>query len=280
MYRLDLGGDSIVRMTESTEGSAHARNGAWGSVEDWVGRVSAFNSDPDAPNQGEVEITAPAPCGVVRYHVEFTSELHLSSISDACAERVAILTRSPWSWVASDVASGQSQHSYSFSEPFHFLPPSNVGAKQVTSTGDLRFNGGPYWSVWLFDDVPVMVDVCDPSNGRLADVPTTPEAVGSWLRSSSRLTVSDEAAITVDGRPGLRFDTEASEACKDFGGLCLECGSGPREGAFQVGYRLYAIPTGDDTIIAVVASDPALESLEDSAEFAEGLVQTMTFDDQ
>ena len=284
MYRLDFAGPSLVRIHDAADGTAHARTGVWGSVEDWVGRAGAFvptesGSSIDGSGDGEFEIFAPAPCGNARYRVDSSSlELRLSAISDSCPERVAILTRSAWSWVAADVVGGQRQHSFLFSEPFHFVPASNVGAKQVVSDGDLRFNAGPYWSIWLFDDVPVMVDVCDPSMGRLTDVPATPVAVGAWLRSSSRLTVANQTALMVDGRPALRFDTEASEACEGFGGLCAECGSGPREGAFQIGFLLYAIDTGDDTIIAVVQSEPAVEELEHAEAFAEGMARTMTFD--
>jgi len=281
LYRLDLRGDSVVRIQEPLEGTAHARNGVWGSVEDWVGRISEFVAIGDALDstaQGEAELTivAPAPCGSARYRLEHgPSELRLFAISDGCPERVAILTRTVWARVPAEVTAGRLQHSFDFSEPFQFTPARDAGAMQVVSSGDLRFNGGPYWSVWLFDDVPVMVDVCDPAKGRLDDVPATTEAVGAWLRSSSRLAVSNETPMTADGRAAIRFDTEPSEACESFGGLCDACDPGPREGAFRIGHRIYAIPTGDDTIIAVVEVD----GIDPNADaFAEGLVTTMTFD--
>jgi hypothetical protein len=166
--------------------------------------------------------------------------------------------------------------SWSFTEPFHVvMPDSPPGAMPWFGPRSLRF-GNVYWDVWLIDDQPVQADVCDPSKGRLADVPATPEAVGEWLRSSSRLAVSEPIELTVDGQTALRFDTEPTDGCDDASQMCLACPGRPHEGLFLVGFRVYAIPTGDDTIIAVVNSDPG--SLEDARGFGDDLVRSLDFD--
>jgi hypothetical protein len=149
------------------------------------------------------------------------------------------------------------------------------GAMPWISPGSLRI-GNVYWDIWFIDDQPVQVDVCDPSKGRLADVPATPEVVGEWLRSGSQLTVSEPIELNVDGRTALRFDTEPSVGCDSASQLCLACASGPLEGSFQVGFRVYAIPTGGDTIIAVVESDEG--GREEALLAADELVRSLTFD--
>ncbi len=128
--------------------------------------------------------------------------------------------------------------------------------------------GHPYWRTWFIDDQSVYADVCDPSKGTLADVPATPEAVGEWLRSSSGTTVSPPVELVVDGRTALRFDIVQSEACVR--------GTDPESpDVFSIdGFRVYAIPTGDDTILFTAWTDGG----SDIASGADELVRSMTFD--
>ena len=305
MYVVDLTATAIVRLESSNSGEgAHSATGVWGSAAEWVGRAIAFT--PTGPGVGELIIRSPGSCGDGRYVLRANvgegqsdapsarpasapsgnstlrapevlrwDQVYFTRLEDACSERVAILTGGPWQHRATELVVGERYDSWFFTEPFQFAAPgAAAGAMPWISPSSLRI-GNVYWGIWFIDDEPVQLDVCDPSKGRLADVPATPEAVGEWLRSASRLTISEPIELTVDGRTALRFDTQPSVACDGGSQLCQVCDSGPLEGSFQVGFRVYAIPTGDDTIIAVVGSDGPIGQAD---VLADEIVRSMTFD--
>lgn len=121
--------------------------------------------------------------------------------------------------------------------------------------------------MYFYDDVPVPRDLYNSGDGVLPDVPETPEAVDVWLRSSSLRVVPSATTITVDGRTALRYDGLTSTGCSRYM---------PLPDNVYIGFRIYAIPTGDDTILYVVTSDggsyPYLES------GADELVRSIDFD--
>jgi len=208
------------------------------------------------------------PCGTGRYDVERRPEDHIrfTLVDDTCAERAAILTSVSWEFgTAGDArmgpfTAGKTYESGTFTEPFRFVMPAvdatgeNAGlpeqflyAWRYVSDGGLRF-GGAWWSMRILDDVPLNVDVCDETSALLADIPSTPQAVGEWLRSSAGVTVSEPVEVPVDGRTALRFDIgESATPCP---GSRLPAG-----GYYGYRSRAYAIPTGDDTILLVGGSD-------------------------
>jgi hypothetical protein len=271
-YRLDLGGDAIVRIIEGPSGSAHARTGVWGSAEDWIGRAAGYVETGPARGDGELNVRAPAPCGDGSYLVRQTQDgLRLSVVADDCQERVAILTRSPWQPAAIPLKAGELYDSFSFTEPFHFVAATDAHALPWISARMLRLSE-LYWRVWVFDDVAVPVDVCDASTGHLLDIPATPAAVEAWLRSSPNLPIHDRASLTVDGRRAIALDTDACAVAGDSCGVCPTLSD-----EFRMGSRLYAVPTIDDTVLVVVWGETAADQM-DANTFADGLARSMTFD--
>jgi len=170
-----------------------------------------------------------------------------------------------------------------FSEPFGFVTPQfdptvDQGdgvvavAEQLGSTGGvLRIQYGCCWATWLIDDQPVSADVCDPavdlSSGTLPDIPFTPREVASWLGSSQTLVLGDPVEIPVDGRTALRFDIRAPLA---------HCRVATTSGTYPLDTRVFAIPSGDDTILYVTWSDPGSRPYVERS--ADELVRSMTFE--
>ena len=153
-----------------------------------------------------------------------------------------------------ELVAGQRYDSMDFTEPFDFIMPfadpnmALAGEGSLTK-GVLRLGNGDNWSSSFHDDVPVFADICDTGSAMLNDVPATPEDVGAWLRSSGDLIVSDPTELTVDGRIALAFMTTPLEGCESF--------DPPLGGTqFHLGNAVYAIPTGDDTILYVVWGVP------------------------
>ena len=266
-YRLDFSGPVLII-------------GADGTGADWAGRAVAFTTT--APRAWEVVVRSSGPCGEGRYVLrEFgarepdlpVENLRLTAAQDACPERVAIL-QGAFAWAHHDpdavlAIPGRTYDSGPFPEPFHFVMPSTDPGGRIQRWGSLGLFhiGAAFWSTWFIDDRPVSVDLCDSTKGRLDDVPATPEAVGAWLRSSIGLTVSEPIEVPVDGRVALRFDLQPTAGCH--GGALTPPNVGP-------GFRIYAIPTGDDTILYSVWSDfGSLASVEMGVD---ELVRSMTFE--
>ncbi len=273
-YLVDLDADNILHGPSRSDADIRGVDDATAS---WAGRAVAFVSTE--PGAGELVIRASEPCGDARYHLLFDDEgITFTQPRDACADRVAILTSRPWRHHPTMLAVGERYGSWFFTEPFHFVLPQMeqgavsevqqmVGIGWSPATGRLRI-GHPYWRTWFIDDQSVYADICDPSKGTLHDVPATPEAVGEWLRSSSGTTVSPPIELEVDGRSALRFDIRQSDAC------VRQTDPTSTDVMPIDGFRVYAIPTGDDTILYTAWTDGG----SDIATGVDELVRSITFD--
>ena len=272
-YLLDLGADHFLHGPIAGDLSADIRPDDFTAA--WAGRVVAFI--PAEPGAADLIIRAPQPCGDARYRLLIDDQgITFTRPLDTCADRVAILTARPWMHRATDLTVGERYGSWFFTEPFHFVMPEMERGGVLTPTPLARTWFAPgrleirtrHWSTWFVDDQQVYADICDPSKGTLPDVPATPEAVGDWLRSSSSTTVSPPVQLTVDGRTALRFDIRQSEAC-------VGQTDPASPDVFPIGgFRVYAIPTGDDTILYTVATSGG----GDIEAGADELVRSMTFD--
>jgi hypothetical protein len=139
-----------------------------------------------------------------------------------------------------------------FSEPFTFtmptfpLSPTTPISAEVSGRGLMRLVSDAWGSVSFHDDGTLPADMCLPTGARIQDVPATPDEVGRWLESSAGLEVSAPVRVTVDGRTGLRWDVISP---KD---VCDESASQPPPW-FGAGehHRIYAVPTGTDTILVI-----------------------------
>jgi hypothetical protein len=161
----------------------------------------------------------------------------------------------------------------SFTEPFEFVMPvadPNVPPAVARSWGKgvFRVGNGYSWTSFFVDDVPVPADVCDARSGLLADVPASPEDVAAWLRGAHGITVTQERDLVVDGRTARSFSI-SGDGCDQWTPPL-----GP--GEFYYGFRVYAIPTGDDTILYLPWSDGG--SLPFIERAADELVRSLTFD--
>ena len=278
-YTVDLKEASLIRAPDGRE-------------IDWAGR--AVELVPTRAGLWELLVRSPgARCGDGRYSlygpgpapdgIEFVARpLEFHEIADKCVDRLSILTGAPaWTRPQSvPLTVGEVHGSNTFSEPFHFVVPFTDPTATMRlwgTAGGLQIGYGCCWESWFLDDQPVNLDVCEPTKGRLPDVPATPEAVGEWLRSSLGLKVSDPIEVPVDGRTALRFDIESFDTQTSHANGCDGFALTLSPPSVFVGFRYYAIPTGDDTILYVVWSDPgSYPSVEAGAE---ALVRSITFDE-
>lgn len=261
---------------------------------DAIGRAVAFTQVPsEFGTAGIVVISSSGACGVGRYAVALVDEeLRITESADSCPERRSLFRAAPrWRKATQHpLAVGMTYGSFDFTEPFHFVMPGmdpnlmagpeGVGnirafAHNESSKGELRIGYGCCWMSWLLDDHALNADVCDPIKGMLADVPSTPELVDLWLRSSSDLVLSDAIEVPVDGRTALRIDVLSTGAEPWYAGC--DGSIAPTQPSILGGFRYYAIPTGDDTILYVVWSDPG--SLPGVSAGADELVRSITFDE-
>ena len=115
----------------------------------------------------------------------------------------------------------------------------------------LRLQSFDHFAVTIHDDVPISKDLCKPAGALLPDVPATPDAVGSWLKSSSHTTVSKATNLVVNGRPARRWDVTFGTAC-GYGSASPPPGPGPVVYMSpNESHRFYAISTGTDTILVI-----------------------------
>lgn len=273
-YTLDLNAPSMVRgpAGEPVEwlGRTSAATRAAGAIEIAVrssgacgeGRYALNESFGAAPPENGGPSAAPPDESPTP---GFWEAFRLTRLADPCSERVAILTAGPWRRTPllgpelGPFTAGQTYSSGVFTEPFTFVMPivdssgENAGlpdqfrtAHRYVSDAGLWF-GGPWWSMVIVDDAPVLANLCDRDGAVLPGVPSTPDAVLEWYRSSG-LRTGEPVEIAVDGRTALRFDLLESEAPCD--GTRLPLG-----GYYPYSSRAYAIPTGDDTILIVFGSD-------------------------
>jgi hypothetical protein len=138
-------------------------------------------------------------------------------------------------------------------------------------------SGNAAGAVTIHDDVTLAADLCDGRQGVISDVPASVAAIGTWLTSSSGLTVSAGKPIAVDGRQGMSWDIGLPAGCATHGDAV-----GPVVG-FQTGehHRVYAIPAGTDTIIAFTWGSGyggiGEERLSDVNAWADQLIASMRF---
>jgi hypothetical protein len=257
----------------------------------WAGRIVQFT--PAGAGTATVVIQAPPPCGEGRYLVRYDEAeqpadlawtLTFTQPQDRCAARLAVLvggsdglappsaspedgapsssatTARVWTHQPTRLVAGQRYSSWSFTEPFHFLmPPHGLQAGALTwlAPGRLEFHH-PWWFAKFFDDWTLPIDYCDPSAGSLPDIPPSPQAFESWLRSDSR-SIDEIVEIEVDGRTAMRYATTASSC--------------PGQEPNTFASRWYLIPTGDDTILLDFYGDTETEY-----QVADELIRSMTFD--
>jgi hypothetical protein len=177
-----------------------------------------------------------------------------------------------------------------FTEPFTFTMPAypNDSSTPVSTAfwdpapggaqhRGMRLASNLWGSVSFHDDETMPADMCRPAAASIDDVPATPEDVGRWLRSGGGLEVSVPEQLTVDGRHALSWDVSTPT------GVCEVVlirrwppwfGGGER-------HRIYAVPTGTDTILVITwgvdwgnGTEEHLDAVNDATD---ALVRSMTF---
>jgi hypothetical protein len=227
------------------------------------------NAEPSPGPSASGGNPTPIPGLTILERIGTGEPLRLVPITESCADRLAILTSGPWTHPTIELATGETHRSIDFTEPFSFALPDGNELPVYASfwgKGLFRLGNGWDWRGFFVDDLAVGADICHPARGRLADLPTTPKQVETWLRSSSGLRVGDPIELTVDGRTALSIPIESID--------CPMWDPPSRPGTFYLGSRVYAIPTGDDLILFTATS----WSVQDINPIADELVQSMRFD--
>jgi hypothetical protein len=133
----------------------------------------------------------------------------------------------------------------------------------------------------IHDDLRIDTDFCRP-DGRVQEVPATPEAVGEWLHDlapgrdvvggAAPNVVTDQPDMTVDGRVAKVYDLRLGSDCDSTGYL----------GDFSMGsnefHRIYAIPTGTDTILVINWNLPRVVPQKSVNAISDRLVASFQFD--
>jgi hypothetical protein len=275
-HRIDLRADVLIR----TDGGVPLP--AYGSTLDATRRVGVADT---------FTVRVAGACGVgvysvVRRHID---ALAFTVLSDPCVDRRGLLVSTEWTYGDQHAGpelgpfiAGQTYDSGILTEPFSFVMPTvddtgeDIGLPEQfrtawpeVSAGGLRF-GGAWWSMTFIDDLPVNSDLCDETSPLLADIPSTPQAVGAWLRSNPGTRIPEGTPVEVDGRMALRFDVEDAVARPPCHGGRLPAGA-----FFPMLSRAYAIPTGGDTILLFGGSDGV--NLAAVKEAMESFVRAMDF---
>ena len=153
-----------------------------------------------------------------------------------------------------------------FSQPMDFTVPDSTAAfgpdEKVTGevwpnrhNAVIRFHNVDA-SITIHDDAWINTDLCRITD-EAGDVPETPEGVAAWLyeqasrpeNATNRISVTGRPDLTVDGRPAKVFDIVMGETC----GTDRDPVPGSPDVWFSSGetHRIYAIPTGTDTILVI-----------------------------
>ncbi|HLO36397.1 MAG TPA: hypothetical protein VK194_09960, partial [Candidatus Deferrimicrobium sp.] len=184
------------------------------------------------------------------------------SAATSTAPAADLAVGSPFPVAVDVVTGGATYHSVGFSEPLAFTMATYAGNSTPDSPGGY-FNGQTIgaghilhvnwisrdFGLMIVDDIRFPRDLCNPTADVLADIPATPDAVGQWLHGSAGLTVTDLSALTVAGRQAKAWDITLPAACT--------AAADPPDGSpdlwFQAGgqHRIYAVPTGADTILVI-----------------------------
>jgi len=192
------------------------------------------------------------------------------------------------------LTNGTTYQARSFSQPMRFTMPdvtAELGANAVPE-GHTYGGGGHTMQITYVDSIVTMTihddfridtNLCRP-NGQTQEVPATPEAVGEWLHSLAPgrdvggvpNVVTDQPDMTVDGRVAKVYDV----------GLGSNCDSTGHQGDVWSGrsfehHRIYAIPTGTDTILVITWNEggarPAMPQ-ESVTAIADRLVSSFQFE--
>ncbi len=192
-------------------------------------------------------------------------------------------TPSPVSFpVDGDLEKGTTYITDGFSEPMRFTVPASMSDGRLAGDFNLpngfRVNDFEYGVATFYDDQNVADDLCNATG--LITIPSTPEEIGAWVTGSTGLTVSDPIELSVDGRTALAWDVELAESCYAGGEPPVS------NAAFWLQanehHRIYAIPTGDDTILALTWGNDfggaGEEFLAEMNAAIDELVSSMVFD--
>lgn len=175
------------------------------------------------------------------------------------------------------IESGVTYHTEGFSQPFRFTVPDAVSAGGASAdlfdAHTFRIRPVTGGAITFHDDADLPDVLCNPA-GLAADF-ATPDDVRAWLEGSVGVSVGAEHELmTADGRTALAWNV----------GLGGECLAGEGTVSFSHGehHRVYAVPSGEDTVLVFTwgrgyngeGEDvlPALNAITDD------LVRSMSFD--
>jgi hypothetical protein len=191
-----------------------------------------------------------------------------------------------------DLAKGTTYRAPHFSQAMTFTMPdvtAELGPDAV-ATGFTYGSGGHTMQInyppiiigiTIHDDFRIDTNLCRP-DGRVQSVPATPEAVGEWLHDLAPgrdvggglpNVVTDQPDMTVDGRLAKVYDLK-------FG---TDCDSTGHQGDVWMGdsnrsHRMYAIPTGTDTILVITWNENGEVPQKSVTAIADRLVASFQFD--
>lgn len=167
-----------------------------------------------------------------------------------------------------ELTAGMTYQATSFSQPMTLtIPDATVELGPDVVAEGLTFSGGHNLQIryldrqvgiTIHDDFKIDTNFCNP-DGQTQSVPATPEAVGEWLHSlapgvegGGRVpnVITDQPDMTVDGQVAKVYNVEFGSYC-DSTGHQGDVWSGRSYGF----HRMYAIPTGTDTILVITWND-------------------------
>ena len=133
----------------------------------------------------------------------------------------------------------------------------------------------------IHDDFRIDTNLCEP-NGQVQEVPATPEGVGEWLHDQlpswagevgdGTKVVADQPDMTVDGRVAKVYDVRTSFDCHTTAAI------GDVSTYSNQWHRMYAIPTGTDTILVMTWNQGGTLPQEGVNAIADRLVASFKFD--
>lgn len=184
-----------------------------------------------------------------------------------------------------DLQNGATYRTPNFSQPMTLTMPDvtvELGPDTV-ATGYTYGAGGHTMQITydinigmtVHDDFRIDTNLCRP-DGDVQEVPATPEAVGEWLHDQAKddaqgITVADQPDMTVDGRSAKVYDIVIGPDCGgDYRG---EVSSYSNQS-----HRIYAIPTGTDTILVITWNQGGVPPQESVSAIGDRLVASFKFD--
>jgi hypothetical protein len=145
-----------------------------------------------------------------------------------------------------------------FSRPLNFTvptfphTPTMLVASSWPNGHTLDIGSAGYFAVTIHDGVNVANDMCDNAKGTFL-MQGNPDAIETWLRASSAVSVSPTVILRVDGRLAVRWDAAFGRTCQS-AAHAQSAGPGPAP-EISIGpneiHRFYAIPTGKDTLLVI-----------------------------